>query len=96
MAAPLGLVQIAARRHTVPAFECVAEGRGVDVAIEALGTQVQDVVTTTHLGPTMLTERSVKGEGQRRWETKNVLGMVAWVTDGTGAQIRYQYDADGN
>ena len=53
--------------------------------IDGTGAPAHSTIATTYLGLTTLTERTVSGEAQQRYERKNALGKVGEVTDALGS-----------
>jgi RHS repeat-associated protein len=104
---PLGRVGATTKPHLVgdgafsstPTYDALSR---VKTTVHEIGPVVAgggvslDVVTTTYLGLTTETKRTVNGQVQTRREKKNLLGKVDSVTDANGVELKYSYDADGN
>jgi RHS repeat-associated protein len=80
---PLGRVNIA------------TQDLGVVDGTALAATPATSTLTTTFLGTSISTTRTVNGQDLVRIEAKNVLGKVAKVTE-NGHAIGYTYDVDGN
>ena len=64
--------------------------------IDGVNDGTTSTITTTYLGSTIRTTRTVNGVTQQRSERKNALGKVSSVTDEKQETTTYRYDPDGN
>lgn len=77
----------------VSVYTADPKGSQASIAFGSRGSYPATITTISYSG---LATTTTNDQGQTRFEEKNIDGKVVRVTDATGAQIAYQYDAFGN